>query len=200
MFDFETLKKAAEKLSGLARPDAGQLTRAIRRVKPLAFRFKPNNFVPNNPNLPALVYRGAIRFPQSLDPAAIFEDLFAANGYGDSWRGEIYDYAHYHPAIHEVLGIARGHTSVQLGGSEGRKLRLKKGDVAILPAGTGHQALCFSKDFLAVGAYPPTGKYSEFHALKKDYERALSQIKRVRVPKTDPVYGKDGPLLDLWKK
>ena len=40
---------------------------------------------PNNARLPLLIYRAAVRLPQG-DPAAIFEDLFAANGWGGSWR------------------------------------------------------------------------------------------------------------------
>ncbi len=43
--------------------------------------------------------------PRSLDPAAVWEAIFESNGWGDSWRGEIYDYLHYHSRIHEVLGI-----------------------------------------------------------------------------------------------
>jgi len=55
------------------------------------------------------------------------------------WRDGIYDYVHYHSRIHEFLGIARGCAKVQFGGPNGRGLTLKAGDLAILPAVTGHQ-------------------------------------------------------------
>jgi len=67
------------------------------------------------------------------------EDLFEANSWGDTWRDGIYSYVHYHSRIHEVLGIARGKGRVRFGGNKGRIFTLKAGDVAILPAGTGHQ-------------------------------------------------------------
>jgi hypothetical protein len=38
-----------------------------------------------------------------------------------------------------VLGIARGCGKVQFGGPRGRTFLVKAGDIAILPAGTGHQ-------------------------------------------------------------
>jgi uncharacterized protein YjlB len=86
-----------------------------------------------------------VRLPKNLDPAAVFEELFESNGWGDSWRNGIYDYVHYHSRIHEVLGVARGEGKVQFGGHLGRTLKVKAGDAAILPAGTGHQCLSASK-------------------------------------------------------
>jgi uncharacterized protein YjlB len=89
------------------------------------------------------------------------EELFEANGWGDTWRDGIYDYVHFHSRIHEVLGIARGKGRVRFGGDKGRIFTLKAGDVVILPAGTGHQCLSADEDFLVVGAYPPAGTYDE---------------------------------------
>ena len=85
---------------------------------------------------------------------AIFEELFERNGWADSWRNGVYDYLHFHSRIHEVMGVARGSAVVQFGGRRGRRLRLKAGDVVILPAGTGHRSVSASKNFLVVGAYP----------------------------------------------
>jgi uncharacterized protein YjlB len=131
-----------------------------------------------------------------LDPAAIMEDLFELNGWRDSWRNGIYDYVHYHSRIHEVLAIGRGKGTVRFGGNNGRTVEVKAGDVAILPAGTGHQCLTASSDFLVVGAYPPTSTYDEC-TKSEDHRQALKTIPKVGCPRKDPVYGTKG-LLSEW--
>ena len=150
----ESIKKLTEKATGWARPKKAKLNTLVQTRKPNLFRFKDDGIIPNHPTFPLILYRGAVRFPDEFDRAAVFEDVFDKNGWGDSWRNGIYDYVHYHSKIHEVLGIARGNGSVQFGGKRGRILKLKAGDVAVLPAGTGHQCLSATKDFLVVGAYP----------------------------------------------
>jgi uncharacterized protein YjlB len=194
----EGAKKIAETVTRLGRPSKDDLANAVRERKPTAYRFGEGGIIPNHPRWPLIVYRGAVRFERQLDPAAVFEDLFAKNGWGDSWRNGIYDYVHYHSRIHEVLGVARGTAKVRLGGDHGRTLTLKAGDVAILPAGTGHQALSASRDFLVVGAYPPFGKYDEC-TTADDLKRAEKTIPKVGRPRKDPVYGTTGPLLTAWK-
>lgn len=157
----QSTKKAVEQVTGFAAPGRQEVTDLVRRRKANEFWFKNDGLVPNHPFWPLVVYRGAVRLPEEFDPAAVFEKLFEANGWGDSWRNGIYDYAHYHSRIHEVLGVAAGTAKVQFGGKKGRTLSLKAGDVAVLPAGTGHQCLSASDDFLVVGAYPPFGTYDE---------------------------------------
>ena len=153
--------------------------------------------IPNHPRWPLIIYKNALRLPEPLDPAAVFEELFGGHGWGGSWRHGVYDYVHYHSRIHEVLGVARGSCRVRFGGDSGRALALKAGDVAILPAGTGHQGLKASGDFLVVGAYPASGAYDECKS-REDREKALPAIDRVTRPHQDPVYGKDGPLMHIW--
>ncbi len=194
----EDVKKYAEKITGRGRPAPRSLPRLVRERKANTLRFKDDGCIPNHPHWPLVVYRGAVRFPQDCDPAAVFEDLFARHGWGESWRDGIYDYVHYHSRIHEVLGIARGSGKVQFGGPHGRTLPLKAGDVAILPAGTGHQCLGASRDFLVIGAYPPAGTYDEC-TKPEQHARALKTIPKVPRPRKDPVYGSDGPLPGIWK-
>ena len=166
--------------------------------KPHTVRFKDDGLVPNHPRWPLIIYRRAVAFDDDQDPAAVIEDLFEANGWGDTWRNGIYDYVHYHSRIHEALGIARGKGRVRFGGMKGRIFALKAGDVVILPAGTGHQSLSADDEFLVIGAYPPTGTYDECTTVE-DRPRALKTIPKVPVPRKDPVYGTGGPLSKLWK-
>lgn len=195
----ETLKTSFEKVTGVGKA-ARSARHAVRARKARTTMFRDDGSIPNNPRLPFIHYRSPIRLADSDDPAAVFEDLFKANGWGDSWRNGIYDYAHYHSRTHEVLGIARGHARVRFGGNKGKTVKLRAGDVVILPAGTGHQRLSASKDLLVVGAYPPSGEYDECTGLADHHERALKSIPKVPMPAKDPVFGVHGPLRDLWHR
>jgi uncharacterized protein YjlB len=172
---------------------------ATAAARPTTLRFADDGLVPNNPKFPLVLYRGAVHVADTVDPAALFEQAFARNGWGDSWRDGIYPFVHYHSMIHEVLGIARGTALVRFGGDRGREIEVAAGDVAVLPAGTGHQRLAASPDLLVVGAYPPDGTYDLCRATPDDHARARATIARVALPKSDPLYGTDGPLIALWQ-
>ena len=173
---------------------------ATELVEPLALMFEDDGSIPNNPHLPFVHYRGAVNLKDALDPAAVFEQLFAANGWSGAWRNGIYDYVHYHPRTHEVLGLASGQARVRFGGAKGKTIELKAGDVVILPAGTGHQASSASKDLVVVGAYPEDGRYEEFEGSEQEHARAIAMIPEVPLAKADPVYGARGPLVGLWRR
>ena len=195
----EDVKEYAERATGLRRPGKRGAPELVRVRKPRTVQFKDDGLVPNHPRWPLIIYRSAVELDEQHDPAAVIEDTFEANGWGDTWRDGIYDYVHYHSRIHEALGIARGRGRVRFGGNKGRIFTLKAGDVAVLPAGTGHQCLSAAADFLVVGAYPPAGTYDECTSVE-DRQRALKTIPKVNVPRKDPVYGTVGPLAKLWKK
>ena len=167
-------------------------------AKPLTFVFEDDGLIPNNP-MPFLVYKGAVDVANG-HPEKTIEGLFGANGWGAMWRNGVYDFAHYHATVHEVLGIARGHAKVRFGGERGKVLEITAGDVAILPAGTGHQCISASGDFSVVGAYPPGPPMDLVRPSKAAHATALQTIPKVAVTKTDPVLGEDGPLVKLWKR
>ena len=167
-------------------------------LEPLTFVFEDDGLVPNNP-MPFLVYKQAIDVNND-HPEKTIEGLFGANGWGDMWRNGIYDYLHYHSTVHEALGIARGHARVQFGGERGKEIEVAAGDVAILPAGTGHRCLSASSDFSVVGAYPPGPKMQITRPTPENHRKALKTIPQVKLPESDPVRGEDGPLVRLWKR
>ena len=195
----EDINEYAERATGLRRPGKREVADLVRPRKPVTVRFKDDGLVPNHPRWPLIIYRGVVDFGSGHDPAAVMEDLFGSNSWSDCWRNGVYDYVHYQSGIHEVLGIARGKGRVRFGGKKGRIFTLKAGDVAVLPAGTGHQCLSASDDFLVIGAYPPVGTYDECTTIQ-DRSRALRTIPKVALPRKDPVYGTGGPLSKFWKK
>jgi uncharacterized protein YjlB len=166
------------------------------QVQPVTYVFADDGLVPNNP-LPFVCYRGVIPLDRG-DRERTIEALFASNNWGEMWRNGVFDYLHYHSMIHEALGVARGRALVRFGGDRGKPLEIAAGDAAILPAGTGHQCLWASNDFIVVGAYPNAGRYDLVRPSKVAHECALQTIPKVPPLKTDPVFGPGGPVVRLW--
>jgi uncharacterized protein YjlB len=167
-------------------------------TEPETFLFADDGFVPNNARLPFLIYRGAIDLIGIRDPEHEIEKIFRKNSWGDLWRNGIYPYVHYHSMIHEGMALARGRARVRFGGSKGSEIELSQGDVAVLPAGTGHQCLSHSNDLVVIGAYPKSGRFDLCRGSKAEHAKAIKVIPKVPLPDTDPVFGKEGPLLRLW--
>jgi uncharacterized protein YjlB len=148
---------------------------------------------PNNV-LPVVVYKQAVATTGS-DPAAAFEKLFEANGWGGTWRNGIFNFHHYHATAHEVLGIARGHVRVHLGGPKGEVFDLAAGDVVLLPAGVSHKNVGASEDLLVVGSYPQGQEPDMNYGRPGERPKADENIARVPIPAKDPVGGGE---LSYW--
>lgn len=160
---------------------------------------KDDGIFPNNPEIPLVIFQKAV-IVTGGDSAAILEGVFAANRWGNSWRNGIYGFHHYHSTAHEVLGVYKGFVKIQFGGEQGMMVDAAAGDVVIIPAGVAHKNLGASPDFGCVGAYPVGQKYDMNYGKVDERPRTDRKIGRVPLPKTDPVYGEKGPLLELWTR
>jgi uncharacterized protein YjlB len=156
---------------------------------------QPGEAMPNS-RLPVLIYRDVLRTDAS-NKAGDFERIFEANGWRGIWRNGVFDYDHFHSNAHEVLGVAQGKAELQLGGETGKAVTVEAGDAVVLPAGTGHRRISRSENFVVIGAYP-SGQERYDICRNRSPELEL-RISKVPLPTTDPVMGKGGALLELWK-
>jgi uncharacterized protein YjlB len=166
-------------------------------VQPEQFRFKDNGTFPNSV-LPLLVYRQAFTV-DGQDPASLFEERFAENDWCNSWRNDVYSFAHYHSTTHEILGVFRGAATLRLGGEDGRNVDVNSGDVIVIPAGVAHQKLEASADFAVVGAYPEGRDWDLLRGRPGERPEADQKIAALPIPDNDPIYGAEGPLRQIWK-
>jgi uncharacterized protein YjlB len=180
---------------------AGVAGRALasspQAATPEQLHLKPNGWMPNS-TLPVLIYRNAL--PGTANNAdalaATMESLFTANGWPPQWRNGVYSFHHYHSTAHEVLGFAGGHADLILGGEGGTLVTVHAGDIAVLPAGTGHCRITGSEDFLVIGAYP-VGEHWDICRTAATPE-VIERMRRVKYPGSDPLTGPTGPLPKLW--
>ena len=160
--------------------------------------FEDDGRIPNNSDLPLLLYPGALSASDDLPSEC--EALFRENGWGGAWRNGIFPYHHYHSTAHEVLGIVRGSARLVFGGESGVTVEVEAGDVAVIPAGVGHCNSGSSDDFLVVGAYPRGQSWDLRTGEPDERPEVLENIRKVPLPGADPVFGDKGPLAEHWAR
>lgn len=147
-----------------------------------------------------LIYRKAIHLPAQKNKAAkLAQAVFLSHNWSNTWKNGIYDFHHYHSTTHECMAICAGTATVIFGGPNGRRVKVAQGDVIILPAGVGHKCSAHSEDFLCVGAYPQGKNYDTNTGTSKELEEAVHRIKKLAIPKYDPLFGTEGFLKTYWK-
>lgn len=160
------------------------------------FYLKDDGKFPNN-SLPVLYYPAVLLLP-GLFPAGEVKDIFIQNDWKNTWQSGIYTFHHYHSNTHEVIGVVRGETTLELGGENGVTLKIQKGDVIILPAGTAHKNLGDENAVVCVGAYPKGKEYDMFYGQDGERPAADDNIRKVKLPDHDPVFGTHGGVLQYW--
>lgn len=160
--------------------------------------FEDDGTFPNSV-LPLLIYTAAVA-AREAGPERM-EEMFAAGGWPPAWRYTVYPFHHYHSNAHEVLGIATGHARLMLGGPTGREFEVTAGDVIVIPAGVVHKQLSKSGDFLVVGGYPAGSPSTDLlRGEAGDRLKADHRIAVLPLPKTDPVTGGAGSLIEHWRQ
>jgi uncharacterized protein YjlB len=169
----------------------------VREPEVTEHRFEDDGSIPNNPDLPLLLYPGALEEGEHSPSRA--KELLAENGWVGAWVNGVFPYHHYHSTSHEVLAVVGGSASITFGGPGGETVEVAAGDVVVIPAGVGHCNEGSSGDFSVVGAYPRGQENYDLRIGEED-ERPdlLENIRNVALPESDPLYGAEGPLVRSW--
>ena len=155
---------------------------------------------PNSPARPLLIYHNV--FPSPSAPS-IESHLRKTGVVEPQWRYPMYRQHHYHSTTHEVLAIASGSARVCFGGSQNPhrvETEVKKGDVIVVPAGVAHGLLDSQGVFEMVGSYPVGGEQWDHCTGNEELAEVKKRIDKLRWFERDPVYGDQGPVLDVQER
>lgn len=167
-----------------------------RGIEAKEFLFEDDGRIPNNPNLPLLLYPKVLD-GDSLDTSRC-KELLAGNGWSGAWVNGVFPYHHYHSTAHEVLCVVGGSARITFGGPEGETVEVEAGDVVAIPAGVGHFNAGSNGGFTVVGAYPDGQSWDLLTGEPDERPESLENIRNVPPPKTDPIFGGAGPLPERW--
>ncbi|KAL2108542.1 hypothetical protein VUR80DRAFT_3705 [Thermomyces stellatus] len=160
-----------------------------------------HNLTPNTSiqNKPLLIYHSAFE-PARASASAIESHLASVGAVSPEWRYSMYPVSHFHSTTHEVLCVSNGKAKLCFGEEENEarvEPTVEKGDVIIVPAGVAHRLLeDVQGGFQMVGSYPP-GKSWDMCYGRKGEEDRINGIKGLDWFSKDPVYGEQGPCLEV---
>ncbi|HKC67070.1 MAG TPA: cupin domain-containing protein [Bacteroidia bacterium] len=149
-------------------------------------------------NLDVLLYKKVFNLPFFF-PARAIKELFKKNNWYNDWKDGIYTYHHYHSNTHEVLGVYEGDAIIEFGGETGVKIEIEKGDVLVIPAGVAHKNLGDKNQIKCVGACPNGENFDMNYGKPDEYPKAIENIRNVKIPLKDPVFGLHGEIQHYWK-
>ena len=172
----------------------------FKDLKVLKHQIPSHGLTPNTSiqNKPLLIYQSA--FPANTTASQIESHLSNIGVVTPQWRYTMYSTSHFHSTSHEVLGIASGQAKLCFGHEDNPdrvEEVLRKGDVIVMPAGVAHRLLeDLDGGFLMVGSYPVGCGWDMCYG-KKGEEGKVGKIRDLSWFRRDPVYGDEGPVLDI---
>lgn len=160
-----------------------------------AFGLIPNTSIQQKP---LLIYHSAFHTPTATN---IESHLTSVGVVSPQWRYTMYSTTHFHSTCHEVLSVFAGRAKLCFGGEENPKrleATVEKGDVVIVPAGVGHRLLeDLDGGFQMVGSYPKNADQWDMCYGREGEEKKVEGIKGLGWFERDPVYGDNGPVLEV---
>ncbi|KAF5521620.1 Uncharacterized protein CGCA056_v006361 [Colletotrichum aenigma] len=164
------------------------------QIQPETYLVKRTEHCPNS-DFPVLVYRGVLGTGDELDEDEVSEKL---QQYG--WVKKV--------------GIFQGRSELVFGegGSDpagsGVRCWVRPGDVVVVPAGVAHASVADEKaapgekEYRYVGVYPeesPQWRSEMGRKPLQEKQGLVEEVEGVGLPRMDPLYGVDGPLIKIWK-
>lgn len=157
--------------------------------------FTDDGTVPNS-HLPIILY---LQVANNSSLSDWFENKLKENNWGNNWRDIVLPYDHFHSNTHEVLALSSGTVSLKIGGNQGKIFNLSAGDVLIIPGGVGHYSVSKHTNYQFIGGYPNGNDWDLRTGLPEERPAVLANLAKIILPKTDPIFGENGHLIDLWK-
>lgn len=118
----------------------------------------------------------------------------------EHWKLQMYSTSHFHSTSHELLCISTGSARLCFGHEDNPSNitpTVSAGDVIVVPAGVAHRLLeDIEGGFEMVGSYPK-GKSWDMCYGKKGEEKKIKEIEKLGWWKRDPVFGDEGPVLEV---
>lgn len=174
------------------------LLKPLKDLRISKYQIPAFNGIPNTSiqGKPLLIYHSAF----NADVSEIESHLKSVGVVTPQWRYTMYSTTHFHSNTHEVLSVFSGRANLCFGGEanpERVETTAEKGDVMVVPAGVGHRLLeDLDGGFQMVGAYPKGKSWDMCYGGEEDKTK-FKNIEGLEWFEKDPVYGHEGPVLDL---
>ncbi|KAK4989423.1 hypothetical protein LTR66_007073 [Elasticomyces elasticus] len=175
------------------------------QYQPERYFVTPTPHVPNSP-LPVLLYRNVLPSDPTAETAqkTIEKNKWLKGGVFKHYPGR-----HFHSVTHECYAVFQGSSHLLLGRGPidepegGIEVDVETGDIIILPAGVAHCSLHSSDDYTYMGLYPEGSPHWDNNFCQADAGETAEKARNARgvpVPDHDPIFGLDGPLVEIWRK